>query len=404
MHLNIVAPEQRPPSCARPERGARPRPARQPRRGARRRRDRRRDRPRAARAARRHPRRRRGRAGRPPGRQGARAAGLRGRRGPHERAARATARSSASASSRSTATRARATARAYVAAAPPEHAEPLYERFCDRLGAARGVFGAMMEVELVNDGPVTLLLEACGRLPPPAMPPDDRFVPRFAAEPPQDLLPYGRWAATLREEFLAACLRIDAEGEDLGEPGELVWYPDRTWDGRTYVPATARTTTGFELFGYVSFAPDPDGGEPRRLRTRAPTSRAETAEEQPRLAARPLRRGRRRLARRAGQGRAAMTLVWGIPLVPRRRDRDRRARRPRRRPVRAARGPLHAARARRLPRRLPRRQALERARRGAGGRVALRRRRGRRRRGQRQRQVLLRARRAAAARDLAVTS
>ena len=47
----------------------------------------------------------------------------------------------------------------YVAAAPPEHAEPLYERFRQRLGAQGGVFGAMMEVELVNDGPVTLLLE-----------------------------------------------------------------------------------------------------------------------------------------------------------------------------------------------------------------------------------------------------
>jgi D-aminoacyl-tRNA deacylase len=48
----------------------------------------------------------------------------------------------------------------YVAAAGPEHAEPLYERFCDRLGAKRGVFGAMMAVELVNDGPVTLLVES----------------------------------------------------------------------------------------------------------------------------------------------------------------------------------------------------------------------------------------------------
>ena len=47
----------------------------------------------------------------------------------------------------------------YVAAARPEQAEPLYERFADRLRAARGVFGAMMEVELVNDGPVTLMLE-----------------------------------------------------------------------------------------------------------------------------------------------------------------------------------------------------------------------------------------------------
>jgi D-aminoacyl-tRNA deacylase len=48
---------------------------------------------------------------------------------------------------------------AYVAAAPPEQAEPLYERFCDRLDAKRGVFGAHMDVELVNDGPVTLLVE-----------------------------------------------------------------------------------------------------------------------------------------------------------------------------------------------------------------------------------------------------
>ena len=47
----------------------------------------------------------------------------------------------------------------YVAAAPPGRAQPLYERFCERLGAKRGVFGALMAVELVNDGPVTLLLE-----------------------------------------------------------------------------------------------------------------------------------------------------------------------------------------------------------------------------------------------------
>jgi D-tyrosyl-tRNA(Tyr) deacylase len=48
----------------------------------------------------------------------------------------------------------------YVEAARPELAEPLYEAFCERLGAARGVFGAHMEVELVNDGPVTVLLES----------------------------------------------------------------------------------------------------------------------------------------------------------------------------------------------------------------------------------------------------
>src|SRR5437588_934412 len=47
----------------------------------------------------------------------------------------------------------------FVAAASPDQAEPLYERFCERLDAKRGVFGAMMAVELVNDGPVTLLVE-----------------------------------------------------------------------------------------------------------------------------------------------------------------------------------------------------------------------------------------------------
>ena len=47
----------------------------------------------------------------------------------------------------------------YTEAAPGPHAEPLYERFCDHLGARRGVFGADMQVALVNDGPVTLLLE-----------------------------------------------------------------------------------------------------------------------------------------------------------------------------------------------------------------------------------------------------
>jgi D-tyrosyl-tRNA(Tyr) deacylase len=47
----------------------------------------------------------------------------------------------------------------YVEAAPGERAEPLYDRFCERLGAKKGVFGACMGVALVNDGPVALLVE-----------------------------------------------------------------------------------------------------------------------------------------------------------------------------------------------------------------------------------------------------
>lgn len=47
----------------------------------------------------------------------------------------------------------------YVGAARPEVAEPLYDRFCERLGAKKGVFGACMGVALINDGPVTLMVE-----------------------------------------------------------------------------------------------------------------------------------------------------------------------------------------------------------------------------------------------------
>ena len=47
----------------------------------------------------------------------------------------------------------------FVDAAPPAEAEPLYERVRERLGAQGGVFGARMSVALVNDGPVTLLIE-----------------------------------------------------------------------------------------------------------------------------------------------------------------------------------------------------------------------------------------------------
>jgi D-aminoacyl-tRNA deacylase len=47
----------------------------------------------------------------------------------------------------------------YARAAPGDRAEPLYRRFCERLDARRGEFGARMAVELVNDGPVTLMLE-----------------------------------------------------------------------------------------------------------------------------------------------------------------------------------------------------------------------------------------------------
>jgi D-aminoacyl-tRNA deacylase len=47
----------------------------------------------------------------------------------------------------------------FIDAAPPEEAEPLYERVRQALGAQGGVFGARMAVALTNDGPVTLVIE-----------------------------------------------------------------------------------------------------------------------------------------------------------------------------------------------------------------------------------------------------
>jgi hypothetical protein len=145
------------------------------------------------------------------------------------------------------------------------------------------------------------------------MPPEDRIVPRFAAEPPQDMLPYGRWAERLQEEFLAACLRIDTEGEELGEPGDVVWYPDRTWHGRTFVPATVRTANELELYGFVSYAHGGDRDEPSDFHSVADFT-AETADANPDWA---IDLCDEVIGTWRGEnGNAAdMTLVWGVPQI-----------------------------------------------------------------------------------------
>ncbi|HYF24321.1 MAG TPA: hypothetical protein VD931_01140, partial [Baekduia sp.] len=147
------------------------------------------------------------------------------------------------------------------------------------------------------------------------MAPEPRFVARFAAEPPQEPLPYGRWADRLRETFLGACLDLEVEGDvELGEPGEVVWYPDRTWNGRTYQPATAITSTGLELFGLVSWLPAyEEHDEPGDLQATADWTE-ETAERNPDwtidLCDEVIG------GWRGEQGKvAAMTLVWGRPLI-----------------------------------------------------------------------------------------
>jgi hypothetical protein len=151
------------------------------------------------------------------------------------------------------------------------------------------------------------------------MAPEERLVPRFAAEPPQEELPYGRWAERLEQEFLSAVLRLESD-EDLGEPGPITWYPDRTWHGHTYVPATALTSAGYELFGYLRFLPagasSPEGedGEPSEF-TAYVDFTDETAERNPDWKLDLCDEIIGTWRGEAGAA-AAMTLVWGRPLLP----------------------------------------------------------------------------------------
>ncbi len=145
------------------------------------------------------------------------------------------------------------------------------------------------------------------------MPPEDRFVCRFAAEPPQDPLPYGRWADTLQAEFLAACLKVDTEETDLGDPGSMTWFPDRTWAGRTFVPVTSRTANGLDLYGYVSFTPGDEDSEPSDFYSWADFT-DETADRHPEWKMDLCEEVIGGWRGENGEV-AAMTLVWGVPLV-----------------------------------------------------------------------------------------
>jgi hypothetical protein len=145
------------------------------------------------------------------------------------------------------------------------------------------------------------------------MPPEDRFVCRFAAEPPQEPLPYGRWADTLQAEFLAAALKVDTEGVELGDAGEMRWFPDRTWAGRTFVPVTSRTANGLDLFGYVSFTPGDADHEPGDFYSWADFT-DETSEANPDWKMDLCEEVIGGWRGENGEV-AAMTLVWGVPMV-----------------------------------------------------------------------------------------
>ncbi len=108
------------------------------------------------------------------------------------------------------------------------------------------------------------------------MPPTNQMVPRYVAEPPRAPTPHGRFADRLRAEFLVAVQGL----EEVGEPGVLSFFPDRSWHGYTYIPVTATADGGLEVYGYVMYAVAPDGAEPADFSAWADFT-DETAERNP---------------------------------------------------------------------------------------------------------------------------
>jgi hypothetical protein len=131
----------------------------------------------------------------------------------------------------------------------------------------------------------------------------------FAAEPPQEPLPYGRWEEALADHFLEA----DASETCEAEVGAISWFPDRSFDGRTFVPATAPAGEG-EVCGYVSYRREHEGAQATDFRADAYFTE-DTAEANPdwELDLSDLEIGHWR----GPQGRRGrVTLVWGLALVP----------------------------------------------------------------------------------------
>lgn len=177
------------------------------------------------------------------------------------------------------------------------------------------------------------------------MPPNPQPIPRFIADSSQEGVPHGRFAERLAESFREACEGIEElpGGVEAPDAEAIAWFPERTWGGRVWVPATARVegagasrATGagatvdetedaspgpLEIFGHVSYVqPGAEeaaragaGGEPGDFRARADFTDV-LAEDNPdwRIDLNDDVIGRWR----GENGRAGdVTLVWGRPLV-----------------------------------------------------------------------------------------
>jgi hypothetical protein len=144
-------------------------------------------------------------------------------------------------------------------------------------------------------------------------PPLARPFPRFIADAGVEGLPYGRHAQRLRDALAHACEPHVSEAG--GPPGEVTWFPERSWGGRVYVPAVAPVEGAArpsEYFGYVSFVRTEDG-EPADIRALADFT-DQTADTNPHWQI-DLNEEVIGTWRGEGERRGDVTLVWGTPLI-----------------------------------------------------------------------------------------
>ena len=145
-------------------------------------------------------------------------------------------------------------------------------------------------------------------------PPVKQPIPRFIADATREGLPYGRWAQRLRDEFAKAC--EPHVGEAGGAPGEMTWFPERSWGGRVYVPGIAPIEgRNGEYFGYVSFVRPGKGEEGEQSDFKATADFTDVVvEDNPDW---EIDLNEEVIGTWDGEGERAgdITLVWGTPLV-----------------------------------------------------------------------------------------
>ena len=102
------------------------------------------------------------------------------------------------------------------------------------------------------------------------MPLENRPIPHFVADASQHGIPHGRFAERLATVFRDACAEIEDLPEGTEMPDEIIWFPERAWAGRVWIPASAPgeailegsdEPVSIEFFGFVSFV-QPSGDDP----------------------------------------------------------------------------------------------------------------------------------------------